>query len=243
MSGEGWFEPEWPAPGHVRALITTRAGGESRGPYESFNLAMHVGDAEEHVAQNRARLRSRLPSEPLWLTQVHGTRVLDADVTPPDQPADAAIAHSRGQLLAVLTADCLPVLLCDRSGAAVGIAHAGWRGLAGGVIENTITALGVPPGELLAYLGPAIGPQAYEVGEEVRGAFIAHDAAAASAFRPRAPGKHFADLYELARQRLSKAGIMAVFGGQRCTFHERETFFSYRRDGVTGRMASLIWLA
>jgi len=242
MNQAPWFEPQWPAPPNVRAFVTTRSGGKSAVPYESFNLAMHVGDAEASVAHNRARLRAQLPAEPLWLNQVHGVRVAQADSFVAGERADAAVAHTARAVLAVLTADCLPVLLCDRSGTAVGVAHAGWRGLAAGVIENAIAALRRPNEQVLAFLGPAIGPAAYEVGEEVRRAFVRSDAMAAGAFRPGTNGRYFADLYELARQRLSKAGIMSVFGGQHCTFHEPDRFFSYRRDGITGRMASVIWL-
>lgn len=238
----GWVVPDWPSPPGVHALITTRLGGESTGPYASFNIAAHVGDNPRAVAANRARLRANLPAEPLWLSQVHGTRVVRAEEVAPGIEGDAAVAHSENKVLAVLTADCLPVLLCDRAGTAVGIAHAGWRGLAAGVIENTVVAMQRAPEELLAFLGPAIGPAAYEVGNEVRGAFVAPDADAASAFAPRREGKLLADLYALARRRLSKAGITSVFGGEHCTFNEPELFFSYRRDAITGRMASVIWL-
>ncbi len=237
-----WFEPQWPAPASVHALVTTRSGGVSPSPYDSFNLATHVGDAQESVATNRARLRSQLPAEPLWLNQVHGVRVANADKFVTGEPADGAVAHAARTVLAVLTADCLPILLCDRSGTAVGVAHAGWRGLAAGVIENALAALQRPPGQVLAFLGPAIGASAYEVGEDVRRAFVEQDDAAGIAFRPGTNGRYFADLYALAGQRLSKAGIMSVFGGQHCTFHEPQRFYSYRRDGITGRMASVIWL-
>jgi YfiH family protein len=238
-----WIVPDWPAAAQVRSLITTRRGGTSEGPYSSFNLGTHVGDDANAVAKNRQRLRSELPAEPLWLDQVHGTRVIEAEEGAPAPKADAAIAHSGGKVLAVMSADCLPVLLCDRGGTVVGIAHAGWRGLAAGVIENAVHAMEREPKSLLAFLGPAIGPSAYEVGKDVRDAFVRNDADAACAFIDRPNGKFLADLYALARQRLAKAGIMAVFGGTYCTYHEPDRFFSYRRDGATGRMASLIWLA
>lgn len=246
MVDRTWIRPDWPAPGSVRSLVTTRSGGQSgagsRGPYASFNLGAHVGDDVHAVLENRRRLHKHLPAEPLWLRQVHGTHVVAAERSGPEPEADAAVAHSTGPVLAVLTADCLPVLLCDRAGSTVGIAHAGWRGLAAGVIENTVEAMGRPSGELLAYLGPAIGPSAYEVGEDVRRSFVGMDPADEEAFAPRGGGKFLADLYRLARHRLLKAGIMAVFGGRHCTYREQALFYSYRRDGATGRMASLIWL-
>jgi polyphenol oxidase len=235
--------PDWPAPAAVRALVTTREGGVSEGRYASMNLGSHVGDDPARVAANRARLRQQLPAEPLWLHQVHGVSVADASSAVSGDTADAAVAHASGPVLAILTADCLPVLLCHRDASAIGIAHAGWRGLAAGVIERTIEALRVPPAEVIAWLGPAIGPRAYEVGTEVRDAFVRIDANADAAFTAGRPGHHWADLYRLARQRLEKTGIMSIHGGHHCTFTEKERFFSYRRDGETGRMASLIWLA
>jgi YfiH family protein len=235
--------PDWPAPRAVRAIITTRRGGVSAGGYASLNLGAHVGDDRASVSANRARLRDHVPAEPLWLSQVHGTTVVDAATAVEGEQADAAVAHRAGQVLAILTADCLPVLLCHTGGRAIGIAHAGWRGLAAGVIERTLERLGVPPGETLAYLGPGVGRRSYEVGAEVRDAFVRHDAQAEAAFVASRPGHFHADLYALARQRLQKQGIMAVLGGDCCTFTDKERFFSYRRDGETGRMASLIWLA
>lgn len=235
------IRPDWPAPARVRACMTTRAGGVSRAPWASFNLGDHVGDDPAHVAANRSRLREMLPAEPAWLTQVHGTRVAEPG-RDTDFQADAAVARMAGQVCAVLTADCLPVLFCDRAGSVVAVAHAGWRGLAAGVLEATVSAMRVPPGEILAWMGAAIGPQAFEVGDEVRAAFVAQHAATAAAFVSRAPGKWLADIYALARLRLGSVGVHAVHGGGRCTFGEADTFFSYRRDGVTGRMAALIWL-
>jgi hypothetical protein len=235
--------PDWPAPARVKGLMTTRAGGVSQAPWAGLNLGDHVGDDPEHVAANRARLRQQLPNEPAWLRQVHGARVVETG-REPNPEADAAFTRQPVQVCAVLTADCLPVLFCDRAGSVVAAAHAGWRGLAGGVLEATVAAMQVPPGEVLAWMGAAIGPQAFEVGDEVRQAFIAQHAEASEAFVPQpAPGKWLADIYRLARIRLNPIGVQAIYGGGRCTFNESDAFYSYRRDGVTGRMASLIWLA
>ena len=236
------LKPDWPAPARVRACMTTRDGGVSLPPWAGFNLGDHVGDDPAHVAANRARLRAFLPGEPGWLRQVHSARVVELgrDV---DLEADAAFTRTPGQVCAVLTADCLPVLFCDRAGSVVAAAHAGWRGLANGVLEATVASMGVPPDEILAWLGAAIGPRAFEVGDEVRAAFVSRHPAATAAFVPHAPGKWLADIYALARIRLGSAGVRAIHGGGRCTFTEAETFYSYRRDGVTGRMASLVWLA
>lgn len=234
--------PDWPAPPTVRALVTTRAGGVSAGPYASMNPADHVGDDPRAVAENRRRLRQLLPAEPHWLTQVHGTAVYRVEAGGSRQ-ADACVSHMPNAVCAVLTADCLPVLLTDRAGTLVAAAHAGWRGLAAGVLESTVAAMQAPPDTLMAWLGPAIGPTAFQVGEEVRAAFVAADPAAALAFAPDAEGRFRADLYRLARQRLARAGVTAVYGGGLCTFSDARRFFSYRRDGTTGRMASLVWLA
>jgi YfiH family protein len=246
MSAHGWIVPDWPAPPGVRALITTRAGGVSRGAYAGMNLGMRAGDDAEDVARNRAQLRQSLPAEPLWLRQVHGTAVAEADGAHGSPEADAAVARRPQTVCAVLTADCLPLLLCDDAGSVVAAVHAGWRGLSSGVIEQTLRVMDRPRAALLAYLGPAIGPAAYEVGTEVREAFIAADAAfgceAAAAFAPGRPGKFYADLYALARQRLARSGVERVYGGGYCTYTERERFYSYRRDGATGRMANLIWM-
>ena len=238
-----WITPAWPAPPRVHALTTTRTGGFSAAPYDGFNLGDHVGDSAEAVAANRRLLRERLalPVEPLWLRQVHGCAVAtDGQAASPC--ADAAVTDRPGVVCAVLSADCLPLFLCDRAGSRVGIVHAGWRGLADGVIESALDAMGVAGEELLCWLGPAIGPSAFEVGEEVREAFLRRDMAAETAFRPSANGRWLADLYRLARQRLETRGVSAVGGGGHCTFTERERFFSYRRDGASGRMASLIWM-
>lgn len=238
--------PDWPAAPHVRALSTTRNGGFSQEPYASLNLGDHVGDDPLSVARNRALLRAHLPGEPAWLRQVHGTVVVNAAAVITDQEADAVFARRAGLVCAVLTADCLPVLFCDRAGSVVAAAHAGWRGLAAGVLEQTVAAMtvdsAVAPAALIAWLGPAIGPRAFEVGDDVRAAFVGADPAAAAAFIGGARGKYRVDLYALARLRLSALGIGEVFGGECCTYSEADTFFSHRRDGVSGRMSTLIWL-
>jgi YfiH family protein len=235
--------PDWPAPARVGAAFSLRSGGISAGRYASLNVGAHVGDAPAAVAENRFRLREALglPAEPLWLEQVHGSAVARFDGR--ERPvADAAVACEAGQVCAVMVADCLPVLLADRAGSCVGIAHAGWRGLAAGVIEATIAALPASAGSLMAWLGPAIGPEAFEVGAEVRERLVADDPAARAEFRPGREDRWYADLYGLARRRLAAAGVSAVHGGDCCTLSDPERFFSYRRDGVTGRMAALIWL-
>jgi YfiH family protein len=233
--------PDWPAPANVRALSTTRSGGVSAAPWHSFNLGDHVGDDPAAVAENRRRLRELLPTDPAWLKQVHGRRCLDAAAGGGE--ADAACARQKHAVCAVLTADCLPLLFCDDAGTVVAAAHAGWRGLAAGVIESTVTAMAVPGDRLMAWLGPAIGPASFEVGDEVRTTFVAADPAAAAAFVAHPGGKWLCDLYRLARQRLAALGVTRVFGGNACTLREAGRFYSYRRDGATGRMASLIWLA
>lgn len=235
--------PDWPAPANVRTLQTTRHGGVSVAPYDSLNLGNHVGDAPLAVARNRMLLNTLLPSEPVWLEQVHGTAVANADMAGCRVQADACIARHRGSVCVVMTADCLPVLLCDERGTVVGTAHAGWKGLAAGVIEATVREMAVEPHQLMAWLGPAIGPDAFEVGDEVRAEFVAGNPQAEAAFLPGQPGKWFADIYALSRLRLNALGVSRIYGGDRCTYREREQFFSYRRDGVTGRMGSFIWLA
>lgn len=234
--------PDWPAPPGVRALSTTRRGGYGGGSYASFNLAHHVGDDPVVVAANRQLLRNRLPVSPCWLKQVHGIGCVDVDAAWPGIEADASVSHAPVQACTVLTADCLPILLCDQAGTVVAAAHAGWRGLAAGVIEATVAAMRLPGERLMAWLGPAIGPAAFEVGDEVRTAFLRDDAGAAAAFVPHGAGKWLCDLYALARRRLARLGVGRVHGGGFCTYTEGERFFSYRRDGVTGRMASLVWL-
>ncbi|MCD0494267.1 peptidoglycan editing factor PgeF [Chromobacterium violaceum] len=243
MPDKDWISADWPAPARVRTLVTTRNGGVSQPPYASLNLGAHVGDDPQAVAANRARLRDALPAEPAWLNQVHGVAVADASAVGANAPdADASFAREPGVVCAAMTADCLPVLLCDERGQTVAAAHAGWRGLCDGVIEATVAAMALPPSDLMAWLSPAIGPDAFEVGAEVRQAFIAKDAEADSAFVDIGNGKYLADIYALARLRLRKLGVSRVYGGDFCTVIDRDRFFSYRRDGVTGRMASMIWL-
>jgi polyphenol oxidase len=237
--------PDWPAPPWVRACTTTRLGGVSTGAYAGLNLADHVGDDPRRVAENRALVRRALslPDEPRWLGQVHGCDVVPAADADPGCPADASVTQETDVVCAVLTADCLPLLICDRRGRKAAAVHAGWRGLAAGVIERTLEALGEAPTDLLVWLGPAIGPDAFEVGPEVRATFLEADPAAAAAFRRGSADRWLGDLGALARTRLARAGVMRVYGGGVCTFSEPGRFYSYRRDGVTGRMASLIWLA
>ncbi|MCB1637684.1 MAG: peptidoglycan editing factor PgeF [Thiothrix sp.] len=231
----------------MHACTTTRLGGVSVAPYDSLNLGDHVGDMPLAVARNRQRVgeKLQLPAEPLWLEQVHGTVVADTGAAACQPRADASVSRHARQVCVVMTADCLPVLFCDREGTRVAAAHAGWRGLCDGVLEQTVHSLQCDPAYLLAWLGPAIGPAAFEVGDEVRTAFMARNPAAAEAFVPGvAPGKWWCDIYHLARQRLTAAGMKTddISGGKFCTVAEAGRFFSYRRDGVTGRMASLIWL-
>lgn len=235
--------PEWQSPPNVHAFQTTRSGGFSLVPYHSLNLGDHVGDSPVTVVRNRMVLNSRMPSEPIWLEQVHGTVVVDASVAACRPRADACVSRARGAVCVVMTADCLPLLFCDRAGTVVGAAHAGWRGLADGVIEATVAAMAVAPQALMVWLGAAIGATAFEVGEEVRAVFVAQNPLAAAAFAPTATaGKYLADLYALARLRLNALGIRDISGGDLCTYHDATRFFSYRRDGVTGRMGAFIWL-
>ncbi len=234
--------PDWPAPPTVHALQTTRQGGFSRGPWEGFNLGDHVGDDPAAVAANRDLLRAFLPAEPLWLRQVHGSVVVDAASVTAGAEADAVMARIIRQVCVVMTADCLPLLLCDRAGSIVAAVHAGWRGLAAGVIEATLVALARPPEDILVWLGPAIGPRRFEVGDDVRDACLRGDGRAGEAFAQQAPGKWLADIEALARLRLARAGVDAIFGGGLCTFSDPLRFFSHRRDGVSGRQASFIWL-
>lgn len=236
--------PDWPAPASVMAASTTRAGGCSQAPRDSLNLAHHVGDLPASVKQNRQRLREQLqlPAEPCWLDQVHGTIVVDAAVCQSGAQADASYAEQPGAVCAVMTADCLPVLFCNRQGNFVAAAHAGWRGLVDGVLEAVVQQYRGSAGDLLVWLGPAISVKAFEVGPEVRDRFCAIDAAAAAAFRPGNGDRWYADIYQLARQRLTRLGIEQVWGGDHCTWQEKDRFYSYRRESVTGRQASLIWL-
>jgi len=244
VNDKQWIVPDWPAPPQVHALISTRDGGVSVGPYASLNPADHVGDDPQAVRRNREIIRAKLPGEPHWLQQVHSALVHRVGGNPVGVPAaDAAVSALPNQVCVVLTADCLPVLFCADDGSEVGAAHAGWRGLAAGILERTVERMTLPGARLLAYLGPAIGPRAFEVGPEVRAEFVAGDAQAAAAFQPVAGSdKYLADLYLLARQRLARMGVSRIYGGDFCTYSDAPRFFSYRRDGATGRMASMIWL-
>lgn len=265
------IEPDWPAPPAVRAVFTLRTGGVSAAPFDSLNLGAGLGDSPEAIAENRRRLREhlRLPAEPAWLEQVHGVDVTDlsdvsamggADVTATAGSgapttavgvpaagkallrADASVARRPGQVCAIRVADCMPVVFAARDGSAVGAAHAGWRGLAGGVLEATVARLGVPASQLLAWMGPAIGSQHFEVGDDVRTAFVANDERSGLAFVENSRGRWQCDLYALARRRLSALGIGTIYGGGWCTFADADRFFSYRRDGQCGRMAALVWI-
>lgn len=237
--------PDWPAPGRVRAASSTRTGGTSGGPWRSLNLADHVADDAEAVSRNRARLRRELelPEEPRWLVQRHGARVVEVGPAPDRAPADGIVAREPGAVCAVLAADCMPVLLCDRDATVVAALHAGWRGVAAGIVEAGVRALGVDPGELVAWLGPAIGPGRFEVGPDVRGAILAGDPDGGEAFRPAGGTDRWrADLERIVRRRLARCGVGSVHGGGYCTASDPGRFFSHRRDGVTGRMATLVWL-
>jgi len=242
--GNSWIVPDWPAPASVGALCTTRSGGVSSGPWASMNLGVNSGDDPKHVQRNREILASQLPAPAHFLQQVHGTRVVERpgarfhDVA---TEADAQWTTDKGSVCAVLAADCLPVLFCNRQGTQVAAAHAGWRGLAAGVLESTVAAMHSAPDELLAWLGPAIGPAVYQVGGEVKVAFDAEEAEGAKAFVADGDRWLF-DLYAMARHRLQRAGVGHISGGGFCTFSDPQRFFSYRRDGVTGRMASMVWL-
>jgi YfiH family protein len=236
------FAPSWPAPANVRAWVTERGSAER---YGTLNLALHVGDDATAVAANRDRLRAALAlrSEPHWLEQVHGTRVIDLDREHASgAAADGAVTATPNSICVVLTADCLPVLFCSADGRRVGVAHAGWRGLLNGVLGSTVRALQTDPNDLIAWLGPAIGQAAYEVGPEVRDAFVARNVAAERRFEPNARGRWQADLYGLARDALVSAGVHAVHGGGFCTYSEAGRFFSHRREAPCGRMATLVWL-
>lgn len=242
MSGaEHFLCPEWPAPANVHAATTLRTGGVSIGPYASLNPALHVGDDREKVVQNRQLIRDRLalPSEPFWLEQIHSNKVVKAGSAVSLAQADASYADEPGVVCAVMTADCLPLLFCSIDGLEVAAVHAGWRGLLDGVIGNTVAALGRT--DLLVWLGPAIGPDRFEVGDEVRAAFVRKSSAFGEAFKPQANGKWLADIYRLARTELYALGVTSIYGGGFCTVTEPDRFYSYRRDTVTGRMATLIW--
>jgi YfiH family protein len=247
--------PNWPALPQIGAFCTTRAGGISKAPFDSLNLGRYVNDDPLAVSENRTRVRALLSAEPVWLKQVHGTRVWDADLTPTEEiiEADAAVTTKTNRVLTVMAADCLPVLISDPEGKVIGAAHAGWRGLLGGVLENAVDAMQAKTGlgnvgQYLAWLGPAIGPRAFEVGEEVRVAFEAYGKehclpVAAEAFMAidGKPGKYWANLYQLARQRLQNKGLTHIYGGEFCTVRDQANFFSHRRDGLSGRFAAFIW--
>jgi polyphenol oxidase len=239
-----WVTPEWPAPARIRAFVTSRHGGVSAGEYASLNLGTSGGDDPRNVAANRLIVRDHLPAMPRWMAQVHGTAVCDLDALGNRDiaAADAAVTRVAGTVGVVLTADCMPLFLCDRAGTRAGVAHAGWRGMAAGVIENTVAALGADPREVLAWMGPTIGPAAFEVGAEVREAFLAAGPEAGAAFEPHGVGKFMADLYALARLRLARAGVREVHGGGFCTYREPQRFFSYRRVPASGRMGAFIWM-
>lgn len=247
MSGlsAAWIDPDWPAPPHVRALATTRRGGFSAGPFAGLNLATHVDDDPHVVERNRQWLREAagLPAEPMWLQQVHGTDVWRGGPSQAPPTADASIATSKRQVCAILTADCLPVLFCDTAGTVVAAAHAGWRGLVGGVLAATVESMQVPASQLLAWLGPAIEPAAFEVGGEVRDRFVARDARHSQAFQKNERHRWQADIYALARGELRALGVERVHGGGFGTFADATRFYSYRREKRTGRMATLIWIA
>ena len=238
-----FFTANWTAPHHVKTLMTTRNGGISSGAYHSLNVGAHVGDNPAYVAENRARVQAQVPVPIAYLQQTHSAIVVQAaDSIAAPLNADASVDASGKVACAVMTADCLPVLFCDRAGTVVAAAHAGWRGLADGVLQNTVAAMGVPAVEIMAYFAPAIGAESFEVGQDVFDAFCTGSHAAERMFAPIGGSKYLADIYGLARLILQREGVTQIFGGEHCTVLERETFFSYRRDGATGRMASIIWL-
>ncbi|KPQ27180.1 MAG: hypothetical protein HLUCCX14_16020 [Marinobacter excellens HL-55] len=250
ISDQDVLRPDWQAPSHIKALSATRKGGASQSPWCSLNLGSHVDDNPEQVAENRQRLAdlAGLSAGNIgWLNQIHGTGVVELTPTNVNvvTTADASYTRHPGIACAILTADCLPVILTDAEGSVVGAAHAGWRSLCGGVLENLITAMAVPPSNLRAWLGPAIGPDNFEVGPEVREAFVEQNSEAIKAFTQTGarPGHFMADIYQLATQRLNKAGVLSVSGGGLCTVNDKDRFYSYRRDGQTGRMATLVWVA
>ena len=240
----GILWPNWPTASSVKACVTTRLLGHSRAPYDSMNLSLSVGDDAACVMRNRADLRKRLrlPAGPAWLQQVHGNRVVVIERATSPGSADAAVSFEAGRVCVVTVADCLPVFFCDHNATRVAVAHGGWRGLAAGVLEQTVATLDCAPQQLKAYLGPAIGPQAYQVGDPVRDAFIKLSDDYALAFLPDNRGAWMVDLYQIARLKLQRIGVMEIYGGWHCTYHDDKHFFSYRRAQRTGRMAALIWL-
>lgn len=243
MKPDDFLMADWPAPERIRALTTTRAGGVSQGNYQSMNLADHVDDDIERVKENRQRLCQQFKiAQPVWLKQVHGVNVVNASTARQHAEADAIVSNYAGEICAVMTADCLPLLFCNQSATKVAAAHAGWRGLANGVIEATVEAMQEKTQDLMVWLGPAIGPDCFEVGKDVLDAFVSHDKQASKAFKQQDDSHYLADIYQLARQRLNRLGIDQVFGGGLCTYSDEERFYSFRRNPVTGRMASLIWI-
>lgn len=245
VTAESLLKVNWPAPPQIRAFTTTRNGGQSPSPYDSLNLGEHVGDNPDCVAANRQILMetASLPDSPHWLKQSHSNTVIDIHQWHPDIEADAIVSNVPHTVCVVMTADCLPLLLTNTKGTQIAAIHAGWRGLQAGIIENTIAKFSAPHSGILAWMGPAIGPQTFEVGPEVKAAFLTVDSAAKTAFTPNHTDRFLANIYLLARQRLSAQGVTAIYGGDYCTYSDKERFFSYRRDGITGRMASLIWIA
>jgi len=244
-SASSWLVADWPAPANICAGVSTRLGGHSIAPYNSLNVGGHVGDEAASVRQNRHQLflASGAPQAPCWLKQTHSTHVVDAGahyLGPPE--ADASFSTEPDAVCCVMTADCLPLLVCDRAGAQIAAVHAGWRGLADGIIEKTLARFSANANDILVWLGPAISQTAFEVGDEVRDIFLTHDVVASQAFLPSPQGRWMADLYGLAKQRLAAVGVTQVYGGQYCTHQDAQRFFSYRRDGVTGRMAAMIWM-
>ncbi|MDB6096030.1 MAG: yfiH [Francisellaceae bacterium] len=246
-----YIQANWPAPSHIKAYCTRRDKGQSLGPYTSFNLALHVGDDAGSVLLNREKLKKdlNLPTEALWLNQVHGTNVVNLNDNYVHEnreaiKADASLSFEKNLVCAVLTADCLPLLICDKKGSFVAAVHAGWRGLCSGIIEQTLSYWKKPPQDLLVWLGPAIGAKEFEVGVDVYNAFKADNLNNLKGFKQQAlnPKKYLMDIYEIARIKLKKYGVENIYGGEYCTFTNAQDFYSYRRDGVTGRMASLIWI-
>ena len=242
-----WLIPNWDAPNNIKAVMTSRQGGFSRAPFDSMNLGDHVDDDLHSVAKNRESLKQKLnlPNDPLWLTQIHGVTIANADQQNQGKvEADASIAHQSGSVCAVMTADCLPVLFCNQQGTAIAAAHAGWRGLHAGILEQTVKALNCPAEEVMAWFGVAIGEEYFEVGDEVREAFVSVQVEAEKAFVPSVnAGKWLADIYLLARLCLQAIGVRKITGGEYCSYKDKERFYSYRREAKTGRMASLIWMS
>lgn len=244
MTADSFIIPDWPAPETVKALSTTRSGGFSLSPYNSLNLGTHVDDEPNTVIKNRDYLvdAAQLPASPRWLNQIHSTRIINSTDWQFDIDADAMISQQENHICTIMTADCLPLLLCNKQGDIVAAIHAGWRGLAAGIIEKTIAEFRCNPQDILVWLGPAIGPNQFEVGVDVYQTFTEHSAKAAQAFQQVDVSHYLADIYLLARQRLIALGVSAIFGGDLCTVSDKQRFFSYRRDQITGRMASMIWI-